>query len=119
MQTVKPAVLIRPVWTDAPSAVAGSPGLPLSPLSPFAPAAPFVPLAPAGPVAPVSPLGPVGAWPGAKAVAFSVPALIFVPSTAPALILAAVTAFFFSCLEPTLLAGSLTAAYDVPPSAAN
>jgi hypothetical protein len=39
--------------------------------------------------------------------------------TAPALIFEGVTAFFLSCLGPTLFLGSVAAAHEMPPSAMN
>src|SRR4051812_45349401 len=52
----------------------------------------------------------------APVIAFA-PILAFVAE--PLLILAAVTALFFSCFVPTLFFGSAVAAYVVPPSAMN
>jgi hypothetical protein len=47
----------------------------------------------------------------------SVEARIFAPVSVPFATLAPVTARFFSCFVPTLLAGSAVAAYAAPPSA--
>src|SRR3954469_25551869 len=80
------------------SSVATGPWSPLSPFAPGvpgAPSAPFRPGSPCGPVAPFSALRADGA--------------IFV----------SVTAFFLICFEPTLFAGSFTAATAPPVRARN
>src|SRR5689334_13939773 len=88
-----------------------SPVLPGVPGSPCTPCSPFAPCSPCGPASPLGPGSPFSLERSAasKSAAPSDPSLTLEP----------VTELAFSCAEPTLLRGSFTAAYDVPPSAMN
>src|SRR4051794_22030457 len=103
---VSPLGPAGPAGPWGPPAGPAGPVAPVSPLAPAAPVAPVAPLAPAGPAGPWAPVAPAGSCPP-KSAAVSDRSLTFGPVTAPP----------FSCFVPTLLAGSLAAAYDVPPSA--
>ena len=75
-------------------------------------------LSPGGPIGPCSPCGPLpgaGSCPAWKSFASSEPSFTLAEVTALLLSLPPVTAPFFSCFVPTLLAGRLTAAYAPPP----
>src|SRR3954447_9747722 len=82
----------------------------------MAPCDPFGPSGPCGPRGPWGPWSPGESCPDWKLAADSEPAFTFDAETAPGLIFEAVTAFFLSCLAPTLFIG-IVSAYAPPLSA--